>query len=84
MPNSSIKKYSLEALFLSLLINTGFAQDAQSPDYGDHFLNLLIPQSEVAQTKSLDYVEEHWSPSLIPFALEIYPYVRDSESKQKL
>lgn len=72
------------ALFFSILGNTSIAQNDENIDYGDHFFNLLIPQSEKDLNASFELIERTWSPALLPFALEIYPYTRNEETRTKL
>ncbi len=79
-----IRPVFILALFFSASINTTSAQNTQPINYGIHFFNLLIPQSEDDLETSFDYIEANWQPQLLPYALEIYPYMRDLDTRRKL
>lgn len=71
-------------LFFCAVFNTSAAQDDQPVDYADHFFNLLIPQSVDDLEASLEFLEDNWDTGLVAYALEVYPYTRDAETREKL
>ena len=83
-----VKKFVFISFCCLFLFNASItisnAQSDSNVDYGDHFFNLVIPQTQQDLAVSFDFLEENWHVGFLPFALEIYPYTRDANTRNKL